>query len=465
MKRSVLGSLLLAGVLAGPAATSAGCGTKDGDTTPAPKLAREALQDPQSCAGCHPDHVREWSGSMHAYAGVDPVFLAMNKRMQRETNGALGTFCVQCHAPVAVQAGLTKDGLNLGELEPKMRGVTCYFCHNAESFSGGLHNNPLAITNDGAMRGGFANPVPNTAHEARYSRALDHNNDGSAAFCGACHDIVNPQGAAIERTFGEWRKSHLALEDRTNCGTCHMPERTGLAAQAPGVLVRKVHDHSMPGVDIALTPFPEKEAQRAGVQKSLDDAISAKLCVTEDMLGRTRVEVTLRNDKVGHFWPSGSAQDRRAWVELEGVRGGAVAFASGKIPERIAVSAARDPQLMLLRDYHYDSDDHETALFWKTVRFESVQIPVARSATSPDSQRSLEQGYTFPGPLPDSVRMHVNIRPIDFDLIDELVASGDLEPAVADLVPTIRLASTTLTWTPGSSDCVATPPAPPPASP
>jgi hypothetical protein len=40
---------------------------------------------------------------MHAYAAEDPVFLAMNARGQRETQGALGAFCVNCHAPLAVQ--------------------------------------------------------------------------------------------------------------------------------------------------------------------------------------------------------------------------------------------------------------------------------------------------------------------------------------------------------------------------
>ena len=42
---------------------------------------------------------------MHAYAADDPVFVAMNKRGQRETNGELGTFCVKCHAPMAVANG------------------------------------------------------------------------------------------------------------------------------------------------------------------------------------------------------------------------------------------------------------------------------------------------------------------------------------------------------------------------
>ena len=34
----------------------------------------------------------------------DPVFIAMNKKGQRETNGALGTFCVNCHAPMAASS-------------------------------------------------------------------------------------------------------------------------------------------------------------------------------------------------------------------------------------------------------------------------------------------------------------------------------------------------------------------------
>lgn len=434
----------------------AACGHDDGAAPPPPKLSQELLQDPQTCGQCHADHLREWSGSMHAYAGVDPVFLALNKRMQRETNGALGNFCVQCHAPLAVKAGLTKDGLNLGQLDPKLLGVNCYFCHQSEFVSGDFHNNPLVVANDGVMRGGIVDPVPNTAHEAMYSTSADHVNDRSAQFCGSCHDILNPKGTNIERTFVEWRKSHFAVEDRKNCGACHMPERTGLAAQAPGVLVRKVHDHSMQGVDTALTPFPERDAQKAGVQKNLDDAISARLCVTADSPSGVRVDVTLLSEKVGHSWPSGAAQDRRAWVELEGRRAGAVAFTSGQIAERAAVAASVDPQILVLRDVHYDDKDRETHFFWNTVRFESKTLPVARTSGKSDADRSIVKRYTFPGALPDKVTMRVKIRAIDFDLIEELVASGDLDPAVADQVPTFTVASTVLSWAPGA-DCVSTP--------
>src|SRR5438270_6561801 len=68
------------------------CSGKGNDAPP--MLTRARLLDPEACKECHADHYREWSGSMHAYATDDPVFRAMNARGQRETNGALGTFCV-----------------------------------------------------------------------------------------------------------------------------------------------------------------------------------------------------------------------------------------------------------------------------------------------------------------------------------------------------------------------------------
>src|SRR5688572_10024849 len=78
--------------------------------------AAEELYDSQRCAGCHPSHYDEWSASMHAYAARDPVFIAMNQRGQEETGGALGSLCVNCHAPMAVRTGATVDGLNLDQV-------------------------------------------------------------------------------------------------------------------------------------------------------------------------------------------------------------------------------------------------------------------------------------------------------------------------------------------------------------
>ena len=83
---------------------------------------------------------------MHAFAADDPMFRAMNARGQRETDGGLGTFCVNCHAPMAVRDGKTTDGLNLDDpCRPSTSGVTCFFCHSIASVDG-AHNAAVTLS-------------------------------------------------------------------------------------------------------------------------------------------------------------------------------------------------------------------------------------------------------------------------------------------------------------------------------
>src|SRR5262245_36493516 len=105
-----------------------------------PTYTREKLMDPLTCKKCHEKHYDEWSGSMHAYASVDPVFRAMNSRGQRETNKDLGPFCVKCHAPLAVQEHATTGGTNLADVPEKFQGITCYFCHQVTNTHGEFNN-------------------------------------------------------------------------------------------------------------------------------------------------------------------------------------------------------------------------------------------------------------------------------------------------------------------------------------
>src|SRR5262245_41195339 len=87
------------------------------------KFTVEQLQNPEVCGECHPKHYEQWSGSMHAYASEDPVFVAMNKRGQRDTNGALGDFCLTCHAPMALALdGVTGANYDPAALRPETKG-------------------------------------------------------------------------------------------------------------------------------------------------------------------------------------------------------------------------------------------------------------------------------------------------------------------------------------------------------
>jgi hypothetical protein len=424
----------------------ASCTSKKGDD--APTLTGEALMDPNNCLPCHADQFKEWSGSMHAYASEDPVFLAMNKRMQRETNGQAGTLCVGCHAPMAVRLNKTTDGLNLADLPQSMHGVTCFFCHQTDAVEG-THNNPLRLATDDTMRGGIKDPI-HAPHRATYSTLHDREAIDSSTTCGACHDVVTQAGAHIERTLDEWNASLYAKPgpQQLTCGKCHMDGRDGQAAKVDGAPTRKVHDHSMAAVDIALTPFTDADAQRAAIDKLLANTLLTKLCVKQSPTGVV-AEVTLDDAFAGHSFPSGAAQDRRAWLELIAYRGGMQVFSSGVVADKKAVTSITDPNLWLLRDKIFGTDGKEVHLFWQAASYEADHLTAAITSDPKDPKffHSVTKTIPLPIPPPDRVTMRVRMRPMDFDLLDDLVASKDLDPAVLDRLPTYELGGTKREWT------------------
>ena len=430
--------------------------TESGDD--GPKLSMKELMDPTACMDCHPNHYREWSGSMHAYASDDPVFLAMNARGQRETNGELGDFCVKCHAPVALHLKATTDGLNLEELPQYMKGVTCYFCHSVESVEG-KHNNPLVLAEDGVMRGGIKDPVATLAHDAVYSELLDRTQPASADMCGSCHDIVTPAGVHLERTYSEWLDTVFAgdeVEQQNTCSQCHMRGSEGLAAEAEGVFLRTVHDHSFPGVDVALTPWPEMEAQREAIERELKTVLVSQICVVEEGPNGPEAQVMLQNVAAGHSFPSGAGQDRRAWVELVAYKGDEVVHSSGVIKDDEVVVDSPDLDLWLMRDRVYDENNDETHMFWEADRVVSalLQGMTTNHDISPEGElvhipveTRVVQSYYLPE-IPDRIAMKVRIRPMGLEILDDLIESGDLDPAIRDQMPTFDLGGSVLEWNP-----------------
>lgn len=426
-------------------------------SAPVPTLTADELMDPQACQQCHPDHFTEWSGSMHAYAADDPVFVAMNARGQRETNHALGNFCVQCHAPMALRTGATTDGTNLDSVPAKLKGVTCYFCHSAQAVTG-THNAPITLATDEVLRAGIHDPTANTGHNAGYAALLDRGDPSSATLCGSCHDIVNTLNTPLERTFEEWQGtlfSHGALA--LTCGECHMDSRQALAAQYPGVPLRQVHSHAFPGVDAALTPgFPQTSTQQTAVQASLDTTLQAALCV-EGVAPQVNLQVVLDNVGAGHGWPSGATQDRRAWVEVIAYSNNQPIYQSGVISDGQSVLDLKDPDLWLLRDCIFDGQGNEVHMFWQAAGHETNTLPGPTTNVPTDPAYYLTHVVrTYPLPtstpsalsvMPDRVTMRVRLVPVGLDVLADLVQSGDLDAGVASQMPTYDLAGATLTWT------------------
>ena len=432
-------------------------------------LTRAQLRDPETCKGCHPVHYREWSSSMHAYAARDPVFVAMNKRGQRETHGKLGDFCIRCHAPMTVVDKTTRDGLDLDRLPDKDRGVSCYFCHNVVSVEGD-HNAMMRLGNDTAMRGPIGDPFQPGLHQAEFSETFDNSSPKSTAMCGGCHDIVTQTGVHLERTLEEYRYG-LFSKSATgappafdSCVGCHMTPRQGHAAVAPeGVGPRVVHEHLWPGIDVALSAFPHRDALRSAVedcQLRLAGVSFFTLEVTPPDLFSFQIETL-----AGHNEPSGAAQDRRMWLEfmaydkngrlLEPVSSGNIL--DGEIEDKPEDDPKHDPRLLMLRDRIYDAQGKPVHMFWQAAMsmahpygYESHVIPAAKTSYIDGTHVLLKQ-YRASGPdgLPARVTARLRMRPIGLDVLQDLVDSGDLDPAILAQMPTFTFGAQ-IEWTPES---------------
>jgi hypothetical protein len=435
-------SLALAWGIAGLAGSLLGCSPSSGAATGA-ALTRDQMLDPSSCQGCHPHEFLEWARSMHAHASDDPVFVAMNQRGQRETGGTLGDFCVTCHAPMALRDGQTTDGLNLASLPPRYQGVSCFFCHSVESVDG-THNAQVTVAGDLTIRGPLSDPVHTPAHASTYSALHDRDQHASGTMCGACHDIVvRGTNAPIERTFCQWSLSAFGVDPRSGgqtCAQCHMVETSAAVASVPGAPVRAYHAHDFPAVDVELDPNRDNgPPERAAVQQNLAAALQGAVCVTQ----AAGLRVVVDPVALGHDWPSGAAQDRRAWAEVIAYSGGSVIYQSGVVADGTAVTDSTDPDLWLLRDQMFDGQGQEVHMFWQAVTTTGNEIPALATFDPLDArfyQTHVEQFYPrsrAPLPaMPDRVTFRLRLQPIGLDVLNDLVASGDLDPAIAAAMPT-----------------------------
>lgn len=466
-----------AGLLALPASLlgAAACSAETPDT-----YSREQLLKPTTCGECHHEYYDEWSGSMHAYASKDPVFRAMNERGQKDA--ALGDFCIKCHAPMAVAEARTKDGLNLDQLPDELQGVTCYYCHQVSAVHG-ANNAQLDLAEDETMRAGIGDPVRNKAHRSAYSPLHDGNSPDSSSLCGSCHDIVVPahfSGAAadveLERTFAEWKDSIFSkAKPAATCNTCHFStgDESGpvTIADYPGVpTTRRRHHHDFPGVDVALTPFPNKDGQQKAVTDMLVRAVAVTVCVSQTFGAR----VILENRGAGHGVPSGAAQDRRMWVELVATSPSPsdptqqLVFSSGAVPAGTSVVGFVDADgssPTIFRDETFDAAGNPAHFFWEIARADrhALNAPRTNSPTDPLFHKvgdlaalpGPSTSYRLPGFIYErlTVKATVRVQPIGLDVLDELYAAAPQEgAAVRAAMPTLAIlpnasSDATVEWT------------------
>jgi hypothetical protein len=225
------------------------------------------------------------------------------------------------------------------------------------------------------------------------------------------------------------------------------------------------HEHLWPAIDEALTPgWPGGDTLAAGIKRDLDPAITivgptptggqpadapGGICVTPLNGGQITVRIDSRG--TGHMWPSGAAQDRRAWLELTAYdASNNIVFQTGNVPDDKDPEEISDPNLVKLWDLTFKDDGTPAHFFWDVARTEPHLIKPPITLNQNDA--AFDHSTTFPFNVPnatasiDHITARVRIRPIALRALDDLVSSGDLDPAVSAQLKTLDISSTQRTW-------------------
>jgi hypothetical protein len=167
--------------------------------------------------------------------------------------------------------------------------------------------------------------------------------------------------------------------------------------------------------------------------------------------------------QAGHRQPSGAAQDRRMWWQMLAYdsTGAMLPSSTGIIANGAIEEPANNPdkQLWMFHDTMYDATGQVTHDFWNAAMstahpngyqepLTTMPVQVSTDSTVPHySQRTFR--FSNPGEAAGQTSRLVGqlyVRPIGQDVLQDLVATGDLDPSIPALVPTIGMPGTAIDW-------------------
>jgi len=212
-----------------------------------------------TCAGCHPDHYREWSVSPHAYAQMSPVFNTMHAAIVTATSGTNGDFCIRCHTQVGMQREEPLFTSNIKRHPASVEGITCVVCHRIDRAYGKVSGRTHVVQGDifegiyGPSGGKILDETltredlknklnvlridPKTGKPPKgkkhvHAKVVKFDPIATSGFCGTCHDVNLLNGFRLEEAFSQFKNTHSNARGET-CQDCHM-------GKIPGGIASKV---------------------------------------------------------------------------------------------------------------------------------------------------------------------------------------------------------------------------------
>jgi hypothetical protein len=256
------------------------------------------------CRSCHPGIYEQWSQAMmsqaytHHWDEIEYFDLAVahsevDPFMKEAADG-----CNGCHAPLAFMGG-TLPPPRPEEKSMANESVSCEVCHLTRSAQVDPPVNFSYYIEPGRTKYSGREPeMQSPAHKIVQNDFLR-----TTEFCGNCHNEMNPFGVMVKSTQLEWKEGPYAKEG-VHCQECHMPRGEYQMA----LMGKKYSDMRLHLFHGAHDP--------GKVRGTIELRIEPDIRLAEP--GETVVfTVALFNQKTGHQFPTGSVEDRIAWLDVE----------------------------------------------------------------------------------------------------------------------------------------------------
>ena len=268
--------------------------------------AYEDFERPDFCGtACHVDFYQQWSQAMmsqaytHHWDEIEYFKLAVPHAGKDPKVAGIKAGCNGCHAPMAFLAGDVpppKPGANSRANES----VACDVCHTITGFQGEIPFNFNYVSEPGNVKYGPRDGAVSPVHDTRKSAFIQ-----TSEFCGTCHNEKDPYGIWVKSTHLEWKEGPYAAQG-VRCHDCHMTRAEGQVASmenpvsdARQHLFHGAHDNGKVRGTIEVRVHPDVREAEPGES--------------------VKFTVALFNQKTGHKFPTGSAEERLVWLHVEAV--------------------------------------------------------------------------------------------------------------------------------------------------
>ncbi len=319
---------------------------------------------PDVCEGCHTEIYKQWNGSMHSKAFVDPVWRAATKLFFKDAkeSGEILEMkaCVKCHTPLGFRSysisSPADDYDKLADLPAQ--GIFCNWCHNISEVKhlgdAGYEVEPGGGEDDPSTMLGPFKDSDSPYHPTKYSELHT-----KSEFCGLCHNVSHAANKLpIEQTYNEWKNSpyNTGNPDTTvNCQDCHMRQRPGIPSTGktarpdnPGQACNDgpnrphLWTHYFVGANAVVTKLLGSELHSKMAIERLQNAADLELiknsAYRKNELSNIKVKVI--NSGAGHYLPTGLTEVRQMWLHVKVTDAkGKVLLSSGELDKKGDIDA------------------------------------------------------------------------------------------------------------------------------